>query len=169
MKRRLNLKRDKKKAFYCIESLLLHVCPKRDSNSQGIIQRLLRPQRLPISPSGQGCKDKRVSQKKKIRSLNSLLKDKIGSFCYGFYAKKRFHEAEKLADRLLDNGRRSHEAKSPTGRLQNNGRRSHEAKNPTGRLGFSALWVRMKGLEPPRREAPDPKSGAAAITPHPQI
>ena len=29
--------------------------------------------------------------------------------------------------------------------------------------------VRMKGLEPPRLAAPDPKSGAAAITPHPQI
>jgi hypothetical protein len=25
----------------------------------------------------------------------------------------------------------------------------------------------MKGLEPPRLTAPDPKSGAAAITPHP--
>jgi hypothetical protein len=28
--------------------------------------------------------------------------------------------------------------------------------------------VRVKGLEPPRLSAPDPKSGAAAITPHPQ-
>ena len=27
----------------------------------------------------------------------------------------------------------------------------------------------MKGLEPPRLAAPDPKSGAAAITPHPRI
>ena len=27
----------------------------------------------------------------------------------------------------------------------------------------------MKGLEPPRLTAPDPKSGAAAITPHPQL
>ena len=26
----------------------------------------------------------------------------------------------------------------------------------------------MEGLEPPRLSAPDPKSGAAAITPHPQ-
>jgi hypothetical protein len=25
----------------------------------------------------------------------------------------------------------------------------------------------MKGLEPPRLSAPDPKSGAATITPHP--
>ena len=31
------------------------------------------------------------------------------------------------------------------------------------------LEVRMKGLEPPRLTAPDPKSGAAAITPHPQL
>ena len=28
--------------------------------------------------------------------------------------------------------------------------------------GLRFLFVRMKGLEPPRREAPDPKSGAAA-------
>ena len=27
----------------------------------------------------------------------------------------------------------------------------------------------MKGLEPPRRKTPDPKSGAATITPHPEI
>jgi hypothetical protein len=27
----------------------------------------------------------------------------------------------------------------------------------------------MKGLEPPRLTAPDPKSGAAAITPHPHF
>ena len=27
----------------------------------------------------------------------------------------------------------------------------------------------MKGLEPPRLSAPDPKSGAAAITPHPHL
>ena len=27
------------------------------------------------------------------------------------------------------------------------------------------LRVRTKGLEPPRRETPDPKSGAATITP----
>lgn len=27
----------------------------------------------------------------------------------------------------------------------------------------------MKGLEPPRLTTPDPKSGAAAITPHPQL
>lgn len=26
----------------------------------------------------------------------------------------------------------------------------------------------MKGLEPPRLSAPDPKSGAATITPHPR-
>ena len=26
--------------------------------------------------------------------------------------------------------------------------------------------VRVKGLEPPRRETPDPKSGASAIPPH---
>ena len=32
-----------------------------------------------------------------------------------------------------------------------------------------SLEVRVKGLEPPRREAPDPKSGAAAITPHPHL
>ena len=31
------------------------------------------------------------------------------------------------------------------------------------------LSVRMKGLEPPRLSAPDPKSGAAAITPHPRF
>jgi hypothetical protein len=30
------------------------------------------------------------------------------------------------------------------------------------------FFVRVKGLEPPRLSAPDPKSGAAAITPHPQ-
>jgi len=29
-------------------------------------------------------------------------------------------------------------------------------------------FVRVKGLEPPRLSTPDPKSGAAAITPHPQ-
>ena len=34
---------------------------------------------------------------------------------------------------------------------------------------LAAFFVRMKGLEPPRLAAPDPKSGAAAITPHPQI
>jgi hypothetical protein len=34
-------------------SRLSHWCPKRDSNSQVLLQRLLRPQRLPISPSGQ--------------------------------------------------------------------------------------------------------------------
>lgn len=31
------------------------------------------------------------------------------------------------------------------------------------------FFVRMKGLEPPRLTAPDPKSGAAAITPHPHL
>lgn len=31
----------------------------------------------------------------------------------------------------------------------------------TGRDGLSKKIVRMKGLEPPRRETPDPKSGAA--------
>ena len=31
------------------------------------------------------------------------------------------------------------------------------------------LIVRMEGLEPPRLTAPDPKSGAAAITPHPAV
>ena len=30
----------------------------------------------------------------------------------------------------------------------------------------SLPFVRMGGLEPPRRETPDPKSGAATITPH---
>ena len=29
--------------------------------------------------------------------------------------------------------------------------------------------VRMGGLEPPRRSTPDPKSGAAAITPHARV
>jgi hypothetical protein len=28
-------------------------------------------------------------------------------------------------------------------------------------IGTASFVVRMKGLEPPRREAPDPKSGAA--------
>lgn len=28
--------------------------------------------------------------------------------------------------------------------------------------------MRVRGLEPPRPEAPDPKSGASAIPPHPQ-
>jgi hypothetical protein len=34
---------------------------------------------------------------------------------------------------------------------------------------FYGAFVRMKGLEPPRLSAPDPKSGAAAITPHPHL
>ena len=42
-----------------------------------------------------------------------------------------------------------------------------EIKKPTKK--WAILTVRMKGLEPPRLAAPDPKSGAAAITPHPQI
>jgi hypothetical protein len=29
--------------------------------------------------------------------------------------------------------------------------------------------VRVEGLEPSRREAPDPKSGASAIPPHSQV
>jgi hypothetical protein len=33
-------------------------------------------------------------------------------------------------------------------------------KNPINLTGFLTV-VRKKGLEPPRREAPDPKSGAA--------
>ena len=44
---------------------------------------------------------------------------------------------------------------------------SIEIKKPTKK--WAILTVRMKGLEPPRLAAPDPKSGAAAITPHPQI
>lgn len=32
---------------------------------------------------------------------------------------------------------------------------------------FAIQIVRMEGLEPPRIAPPDPKSGAAAITPHP--
>ena len=35
-----------------------------------------------------------------------------------------------------------------------------EQKNPAKLTGFLTV-VRKKGLEPPRREAPDPKSGAA--------
>ena len=31
------------------------------------------------------------------------------------------------------------------------------------------LVVRVEGLEPSRREAPDPKSGASAIPPHSQV
>lgn len=31
------------------------------------------------------------------------------------------------------------------------------------------LLVRVEGLEPSRREAPDPKSGASAIPPHSQV
>ena len=37
---------------------------------------------------------------------------------------------------------------------------SMEQKNPAKLTGFLTV-VRKKGLEPPRREAPDPKSGAA--------
>ena len=31
------------------------------------------------------------------------------------------------------------------------------------------MLVRMRGLEPPHREAPDPKSGVSTIPPHPHI
>ena len=36
-------------------------------------------------------------------------------------------------------------------------------------ISLKIVFVRMKGLEPPRLAAPDPKSGAATITPHPVI
>lgn len=35
-------------------------------------------------------------------------------------------------------------------------------------LFIIVLFVRTKGIEPPRLSAPDPKSGAATITPRPQ-
>ena len=40
-------------------------------------------------------------------------------------------------------------------------RKLTETKKAVGEDCFFVLVVRMKGLEPPRREAPDPKSGAA--------
>ena len=43
----------------------------------------------------------------------------------------------------------------------------NKKKQPISEL--LSLGVRMKGLEPPRLAAPDPKSGAAAITPHPHL
>ncbi len=42
-------------------------------------------------------------------------------------------------------------------------RKSRQAgSNPTLSAQYSTFFVRMKGLEPPRLSAPDPKSGAAA-------
>ena len=38
-------------------------------------------------------------------------------------------------------------------------------KTAGNKILFPAVGVRTKGLEPPRRETPDPKSGAATITP----
>lgn len=36
-------------------------------------------------------------------------------------------------------------------------------------MGDTNRTVRMEGLEPPRITPPDPKSGAAAITPHARV
>lgn len=44
--------------------------------------------------------------------------------------------------------------------------------NKKGQPSFNVMvvpLVRVEGLEPSRREAPDPKSGASAIPPHSQV
>ena len=40
-------------------------------------------------------------------------------------------------------------------------------KKKRGHIALACRLVRMGGLEPPRLSPPDPKSGAATITPHP--
>ena len=46
--------------------------------------------------------------------------------------------------------------------------RGHKKRQPPLTAMVVSL-VRVEGLEPSRREAPDPKSGASAIPPHSQV
>ena len=46
--------------------------------------------------------------------------------------------------------------------------RGHKKRQPSFNVMVVPL-VRVEGLEPSRREAPDPKSGASAIPPHSQV
>ena len=58
-------------------------------------------------------------------------------------------------------------------RGQKGGKRTrYYGVNKKGQPSFNVMvvpLVRVEGLEPSRREAPDPKSGASAIPPHSQV
>lgn len=77
-------------------------------------------------------------------SMN-LKKEGESFFSIAFFQEKRWPSESPSLCNIVDSGKQGVEIERP-------------ASKPVFR-------VRTKGLEPPRRETPDPKSGAATITP----